>query len=154
MNLQPLRSVLFVAASTLFASCAATVPLAPSRSAEQAKTFETSSQRANIYICRGGSLVGFNGLFQPTLNGRITGQLARNTFQVLSVAPGQYVISAASDIVSAEPLSIFVKAGENYFYECRFEKGWSRAVLKFTDIGEKQGRLKVTQSRMAFSQQQ
>lgn len=127
----------------------ATAPMTSASLDAEAKTFSPEPGKANIYVNRDGRFAGSAVTLQPTLDGRITGLLAPNTFLVLSVSPGLHVLSAIAEVRQVDMLRIKSEAESNYFFNAYVESGWSQGFLRITPMSEEEGRNAVAKSKRA-----
>jgi len=130
----------------LLVSCAS-VPLASSSADAEAKQFTPQSGRASIYVTRSFG-VGSAIIFQTILDGRITGALAPNTYQLLSVPPGQHtlIVTATENI---QQTTMIVQPGRNYFVEVSVSMGWIKGRANIQSIADAEGRRQVLSSKRA-----
>ena len=140
------RITLLVVACAGLAGCAS-VPLAPSALDARAKTFTPDAGRANVYVNRGGGL-GTALLFQTVLDGRIVGSLAPNTFQWLSVTPGEHSVTMTGAENSAQQ-KLTAEAGRNYYYDVSVHMGWVSGRVHIEALSEEAGRKAVLDSKLA-----
>jgi len=134
--------ILFLLACT---GCAS-VPLAPESADRQAKRFIAPSDRAMVYVVRDGLYAGpFLG--QVSLDGRIVGGLATQTYLALRVQLSTYRIMVMGD-GGMDMLSLPVSAGRCYFVRLYVTIGprWHLETLS-----ESEGRQAVTKSSLAAS---
>lgn len=130
----------------LLASCAS-VPMASSSADAEAKQFTPQPGRASIYVTRGFG-VGSALVFQTILDGRIAGALAPNTYQLLSVSPGQHtlIVSATENV---QQTTLTVQPGRNYFVEVSVSMGFISGHANIQSISDTQGRSQVLSSKRA-----
>ena len=134
-------------ASALLVGCAS-VPMTSATLDADAKRFTPEPGQANIYVHRGGGL-GTAVNVQTLLDGRVVGSLAPNTYQLLTVAPGQRVLSTGAGAESVEMQKIIAEAGKNYFFRVSLAMGWAAPRVHLKPMSEDEGRKEVTGSKRA-----
>src|SRR6185503_13049043 len=136
MNKLNLLAITF--ASALLVGCASVPMTSPSLDAD-AKKFTPDSGQANIYVYRGGG-PGTAVTVQTLLDGRVVGSLAPNTYQLLTVAPGQRVLSTGGGAESVEMQKLQAEPGKNYFFRVSLSMGWAAPRVHMKPMGEDEGR--------------
>lgn len=136
----------FVIGSGLFAGCAS-VPMTSSTLDSEAKNFNPEQGKVNIYIQRGGGM-GLILVFQTVLDGRIAGSLAPDTFQLLSVSPGEHTV-AVSGMENTQEQKLTAEAGKDYFYRVTVHMGWETGRAHIDPMSEDEGRKAVMSSKRA-----
>lgn len=131
--------------SSLFIGCTS-VPMTSSSLDSEGKQFLPQSGKANIYINRGGGLSGTTQTFQTTLDGRVLGSLAPNTYQLFSVSPGEHTLTVTG-AESLEEQKITVEAGKNYFFNVSVTWGWQSGHPHLVSMTEDEGRKEVLNSK-------
>lgn len=134
-------------AALLLASCAS-VPMASATDDAAAKRFETSPDQANVYVYR-GSGVGTALTVQMIVDGRITGSLAPNTYQMTRVSPGSHVISTGGAFENVERSTVNAAGGRNYFFKVGPTMGLVLARVKLEPVDETTGRAAVLRLKRA-----
>ncbi|WP_395746675.1 DUF2846 domain-containing protein [Prosthecobacter sp.] len=132
--------------SLLLANCAS-VPMASAAADAEGKQFSPQRGRASIYVARGLG-VGSALVFQTILDGRVTGALAANTYQLLSVPPGQHTIIVTS-AENVQQTTLTVQPGRNYFLEVSVSMGWVKGRANIQSISDAEGRRRVLGSQRA-----
>ena len=87
--------VIMVVVYALLQGCAS-VPMAPSKKDTDAKQFRVDTNKSNIYLYRNESY-GSAITMPVTLNGRIAGKTAANTYFKWSVSPGKHIITSLTE---------------------------------------------------------
>lgn len=102
-------------ALAMLAACAATVPMTSSTDDAAAKMFQPNPAKASVYIVRG---YGINPehLIMTQVDGINVGSLAPNTYMLVTLNPGQHVLSVVGP-TNQEDLPITVAAGQLYFVQ-------------------------------------
>ena len=142
-----LKLLVVAICSVLLVGCAS-VPMTSASLDSEAKQFVPQPGKGSIYINRGGGL-GTALTVQTLLDGRVVGSLAPNTYQLLSVPPGQHVVSTGAGAESVEQQMIVVEAGKNYFYRLSLAMGWVAPRVHLRPMSEKEGRKAVVGSKRA-----
>lgn len=128
----------------VFAIGCASVPLAPVYRDQDAKRFSAPSDRAAIYVVRDGIYAGpFLG--QVSLDGRIVGGLATETYFAIRVQPGAHQVMVMGE-GGSDMLSVVVSPGRCYFVRLYVTIGprWHLETLSESD-----GHRAVTKSALA-----
>lgn len=124
----------------IFLSGCATIPRLSKELDTAAKTFETTTDKANIYIVRDefiGAAVGM----PLDINGKLLGKTSALTYILATVTPGtQNIISHAEN---DSTLSLDVEPGKNYFVWQEVKMGLFMARTKLHSISETEGKAKV-----------
>ena len=128
MNYKMKHSWLFILVfiGLMLGGCAATVPMMSVEQDAAAKTFQTASGKANIYIVRKQEFAGSAVLFDVDLNGRSFGGVAPGTYHLLELSPGKYTVSVTTR-ENRDHEIIEAAEGKNYFVEIKPKMGWIAA---------------------------
>src|SRR6266436_3427422 len=97
MSIKPHSLFLLGLVSVILTSCAIVPHSNPNEDAA-AKTFQTKPKVANLYIYRGRNLIGFAVGWSVVLDGRNLAVLARGTYVLAEVEPGQHILSSVQDV--------------------------------------------------------
>lgn len=129
----------------LLLSGCASVPMASLDQDTKAKDFSPVPNKASLYIYRNESF----GAAMPmtvSVNGKVLGQTAAQTYFRLNLTPGKYNVESHAENVSTLPLT--TEAGKNYFVwqEVKMGMWMARSLLKQTD--ETTGRAGVMESKL------
>jgi len=100
-----------IALAALVAGCAP-LPMADAVPNAQAKKFEISPDRANVYVYRNQVLGGAIRM-AVTVDGREHGVTRGKTYLLLRLEPGNYTIASQGQAKTS--LTVDVAAGKNYF---------------------------------------
>jgi len=135
--------------SFLLAGCA-TAPMTSASSDAEAKQFKPDPGMASIYIFRNFALetLGNANDYKTMLDGRFTGVLAPGTYQLLTVPPGEHVLSLAG----SHEDKVTVEAGKNYFFKITYPVAMRLVfgdVFNFESVSEEQGRKEILNLRRA-----
>jgi len=114
----------------------------------QGKRFTPEPGKASIYINR-GSGVGTAVPLETMLDGRVAGSLAPNTYQLLSVKPGEHVVSTGSGFENVEQVKLNAMPSKNYFLKAGILVGWVKPRAHITQVDEATGRAAVSKSKRA-----
>jgi len=140
MNL--ILKVAAVVALALASGCA-TVPLADNKLDVEAKYFQPTDQKANVYIFRDQRLGG--GLrLAVSVNDKVLGQTAPKTYFFLQLNPGRYVFKAMAENVAQLPL--VVEAGQNYFIRQQIDWGTVIADNTLVLVDDAEGKAAVREA--------
>lgn len=131
-------------ALVLLASCAS-VPMASLDADEKAKQFRSSSPKANLYIYR-NEFFGHGIPMMVSVNGKVLGQTAANTYFYLQLNPGSYSLQSHTENVSEQKLQI--ESGRNYFIWQEVKMGMVSARSQLQEVDEKMGRNGVLESKL------
>lgn len=140
-------SVAMVVCTMMLVGCAS-VPMTSASLDREAKTFVPEAGKANIYVVRCGG-IGTAVVVQNQLDGRVAGSLAPNTYQMMSVAPGEHVLSTGPGAENVEQVKINAEAGKNYFYKASIAMGWALPRVHLKPMEEQKGRKTVTRLKRA-----
>jgi len=132
--------------SMLLGGCAS-VPMTSDSLDVAGKKFIPDPEKASIYVYRGFG-PGFAGLFQTTLDGRIVGSLAPNTYQLLSVLPGQHTV-AVSSLANVQQQKVVAEAAKSYYFEVTVRMGWVTGSTHLRPVTEEEGRRGVIAAKRA-----
>lgn len=128
----------------LFAGCAS-VQMAPLEDDLKAKSFETSKDKASVYIYRNEN---FGAAIPMTVNvnGRALGQTAAKTFFKLNLLPGLYNVESTAENISS--LALQADPGRNYFIWQEVKMGMWMARTQLSQVDESIGRNGVQESKL------
>lgn len=146
--MKKLTLLILMAGSVFLAGCAS-VPMTDVSQDSVAKTFQPEAGKAGIYLNRKGAFVGGAVLVQTVLDGRIVGSIAPNTFQLLSVAPGDHYLTTSGQFENAVQAKVNAEAGKNYFFDVSLGMGFAQAHVNLKQIGEEEGKKDVIASKRA-----
>jgi len=138
----------FSAVLVLLLSGCASVPMAPLDQDTKAKDFSPIQNKASLYIYRNESF-GAAIPITVSVNGKVLGQTAAQTYFRLNLTPGKYNVESHAENVSNLPLT--TEAGKNYFVwqEVKMGMWMARSLLQQTD--ETTGRAGVMESKLLAS---
>ena len=143
-----LKLLSFLCGCVLLVGCAS-VPMTSATLDAEAKTFTPAPGKAGIYVYRDGRFTGSAVTFQAALDGRITGLLAPNTFQLLSVDPGPHALSAVGEMRKVQSLKFEAEGGKNYFFDFYATMGAFQPILHFKAMSDEEGRKAILNSKRA-----
>lgn len=128
----------------LLVGCAS-VPMAPADLDAKAKQFTTVSNKSNLYIYRNEHF-GRAIPMTVSINGKVLGQTAAQTYFWLQLAPGQYNLDSHTENVSN--LSLTAEPGKDYFVWQEVKMGLWAARSQLQQVDEKTGRDGVLESKL------
>ena len=133
------------AAMAVLAGCAS-VPMASLDQDAAAKKFEVPAAQSRIYVYRNESIGGAVPM-TVSLNGRVMGRSAMQTYFMWDVPPGKHTITSHAEDVSN--LTLETAAGKAYYVwqEVKMGMWFARSLLQQVD--EKTGRAGVLECRLA-----
>ena len=76
------------------------------------------------------------------------GSLAPNTYQLLSVSPGEHTVTMTGG-ENVQQEKVTAEAGKNYFFRVSVHMGWMVGRVHIDPINEEQGRKQVMGSKRA-----
>ena len=138
------RNLIATAGMLLLVGCAS-VPMAPADQDAKAKQFTTVSNKSNLYIYRNENF-GRAIPMTVSINGKVLGQTAAQTYFWLQLTPGQYNLESHTEHVSALILS--AEAGKDYFVWQEVKMGLWAARSQLQQVDEKTGRDGVLESKL------
>lgn len=139
--------VLFVG---VLSGCAS-VPMAPSSQDTALKKFEVPQDgKAGVYIYR-NSFVGQALKKNLYIDGQILGETANKVFFYKPVEPGEHTISTESEF-SDNQLKFTAEASKNYFFEQYIKMGLFVGGANVKMVTEAEGKVGVSQCKLAKSQ--
>lgn len=128
----------------LLVGCAS-VPMAPADLDAKAKQFTTVSNKSNLYIYRNEHF-GRAIPMTVSINGKVLGQTAAQTYFWLQLTPGQYNLDSHTENVSN--LSLTAEPGKDYFVWQEVKMGLWAARSQLQQVDEKTGRDGVLESKL------
>lgn len=131
----------------LLSGCAS-VPMTSESEDLAAKQFAPPAGKAHVYVYRGGG-VGTAVVAQTILDGRITGSLAPNTYELLIVSPGSHVLTTSGGFENVEQVNFQSSAGQNYFFKLGLGMGLVMPRVSLKQVDEETGREAVRGSKRA-----
>ena len=139
-------ALLLAGAALIVMSGCASVPMASPDQDAEAKKFDAPPAKSRIYVYRNES---FGGAIYMTvsLDGRIMGRSAAQTFFVWDVAPGKHTVSSHAEDVSMVTLE--TAAGKSYYLWQEVKMGLWMARSLLQQVDEKTGRAGVLECQLA-----
>lgn len=131
----------------MLASCAS-VPMGTAQEDAEMKRFGAVPDMSRIYIYRNES-IGAAIKMTVTVDGKVIGATAANTYLVANVAPGSHIIS--SDAENLTMIKINAHAGQNVFVWQEVKMGFGSARSLLHAVPEAEGRSGVTATKLAAS---
>lgn len=135
---------LFITCLLVLQACAS-APMAPSAEDQRAKQFKPARGKAGIYVYRNETM-GAALSKSVTINGRMAGTTAADTYFWFHVKPGTYKI--VSDNKLDNTITIKARAGKNYFIWQEMKMGFLVGGTKLSRVDEKTGRNGVLECRL------
>jgi hypothetical protein len=137
----------FAALVALLAGCAS-VPMSSMEDDAKGKSFAVAPGKANIYVYRNETF-GAAIPMTVSLNGRVAGQSAAQTYFVFEVDPGTHDLgSIAENTVSVK---LAAEAGKSYFVWQEVKMGLWMARSELQQVDEATGRKGVAECKRAQS---
>ncbi|MCU7844029.1 MAG: DUF2846 domain-containing protein [Candidatus Thiodiazotropha sp. (ex Monitilora ramsayi)] len=131
----------------LITGCAS-VPMAAKEDDKARKEFTVpSADIAGLYIYR-NSMIG--GALKKTvsLNGKIIGETAPNTYFYKDIKPGRHILSTESEF-SDNTLELNAKGGENYYVQQYIKLGVFVGGANLKLVSEEEGKKGVMECKLA-----
>lgn len=139
--------ILFTAVGFLLVAGCASVPMASQSSDTEAKAFAPDPDKAKIYVnfdqAKGSVII------QLTLDGRIVTSLTSRTYAMLTVTPGEHILSEAGQLERVEQARLNAEAGKTYFYKLYIKAGWMNPRAHLTLLDEAEGKERLMKSKRA-----
>lgn len=83
------------------------------------------------------------------MDGRIIGSLVPGTYQMISVAPGQHILTYTGQSDDAELTKVQTEQGKIYFFDFYVSTGWMAPHVNIKQITDEEGRKDVMASKRA-----
>lgn len=145
------RSSLLIALAVVAAawlSGCASVPMAAMAEDATAKSFAVQPGKSNIYVYRNETFGGAIPM-TLTLNGKVAGQTAPQTYYLFQVDPGTHDVSSIAENTSA--LRLTTEAGKAYFVWQEVKMGLWMARTQLQQVSDDVGRKGVAECKRAQS---
>lgn len=123
----------------------ASVPMAPPDQDSRAKNFSTTPNKATLYIYRNETF-GRAISMPVSINGKVLGQTAAETYFRVNLPPGKYVVESKAENDSS--LYLTMEAGKNYFVWQEVKQGFWIAQSLLQKADESTGRAGVMRSKL------
>lgn len=146
--LKQLTVTALLALATLTAGCAS-VKMADDSQDAQAKTFQVTPDKANIYVYRNESM-GAGVKMPVTLNGKPVGETVAKSYLMLAVPAGQQTLVSSAE--NDSELKLTAEPGKNYFVWQEVKMGFIKARNNLQVVDDKTGRAGVTESKLIQAQ--
>ncbi|MBK5398060.1 DUF2846 domain-containing protein [Pseudomonas sp. TH39(2020)] len=127
----------------------ASVKMADESQDVQAKTFQVTPDKANIYVYRNESM-GAGVKMPVALNGKPVGQTVAKSYLMLSVPAGQQTLVSSAE--NDSELKLTAEAGKNYFVWQEVKVGFIKARNNLQVVDDKTGRAGVAESKLIQAQ--
>lgn len=134
--------------TALTAGCAS-VKMADENQDAQAKTFQVSPDKANIYVYRNESM-GAGVKMPVALNGKPVGQTVAKSYLMLTVPAGQQTLVSSAE--NDSELKLTAEPGKNYFVWQEVKVGFIKARNNLQVVDDKTGRAGVSESKLIQAQ--
>ena len=128
----------------LLVGCAS-APMAPSNLDQKAKSFDSVSDKAVLYIYRNETF-GAAATMDININSKRVGQTAPKTYFKFDLTPGKYIIQSDSENTSI--LELEISAGKSYFVWQEVKMGVLYARSKLHLMSEAEGKAGVLESKL------
>ena len=135
---------LFLASLLILHGCAS-APMASDKEDQRAKQFQPAKGKASIYVYRNETM-GAALSKSVTINGRMAGTTAADTYFWFHVKPGTYKIVSDNNLDNT--ISVKAKAGKNYFVWQEMKMGLFVGGTKLSLVDEKRGRNGVLECKL------
>ena len=135
----------FAALLALLAGCAS-VPMTSTEGDAKGKSFAVAPGKANIYVYRNETL-GAAFQMTVTLNGRVAGRSAAQTYFLFEVDPGIYEVGSIAENTVIHKL--IAQAGNSYFVWQEVKMGLWMARSELRQVDEATGRKGVAECKRA-----
>ncbi len=135
---------LFLASLLVLQGCAS-APMASNAEDQRAKQFKPAGGKASIYVYRNETM-GAALSKSVTINGRMAGTTAADTYFWFHVKPGTYKIVSDNNLDNA--ITIKAKAGKNYFIWQEMKMGLFVGGTQLSVVDEKTGRNGVLECKL------
>ena len=132
----------------LMLSGCASVPMASLDQDTKAKDFSPVPNKASLYIYRNESF-GAAIPMTVSVNGKVLGQTAAQTYFRLNLIPGRYNVESHAESISN--LLLTTEAGKNYFVWQEVKMGMWMAGSLLQQVDETNGRVGVMESKLIAS---
>jgi len=132
----------------LLTACAATIPIAPKTVDEAAKTFTAPPDQSVIYIARESQYFGKAILFQVAVDGKLLGGIARGTYYMVQVPPGEHSMTTLSN-ENQDSLKLKTEAGKVYYVKVTARLGAVSARVSLQQLSDEEGRELVKSGTLA-----
>lgn len=141
-------AAVFSAILVFLLSGCASVPMAPLDQDTKAKDFSPVPNKASLYIYRNESF-GAAIPMTVSVNGKVLGQTAAQTYFRLNLTPGRYNVESHAESISN--LLLTTEAGKNYFVWQEVKMGMWMAGSLLQQADETKGRAGVMESKLIAS---
>ncbi len=136
--------LLFISSMLVLQGCAS-APMASNAEDQRAKQFRPDKGKASIYVYRNETM-GAALSKSVTINGRMAGTTAADTYFWFHVKPGTYKIVSDNNLDNA--ITIKARAGKNYFIWQEMKMGLLVGGTKLSRVDESTGRNGVLECRL------
>jgi hypothetical protein len=140
-----IKLVALLGAIIVAASGCASVAMAPAEQDTKAKSFATSTDKANVYVYRNETM-GAAIKMEVSVDGKLIGKTASKTYFLVQLAPGKHTIVSQED--PEKKLDITVVAGKNYFVWQEVKMGMWAAGSKLSLVDDTAGKAGVAESSL------
>ena len=142
--MKKLLSILVIMWAMGISGCAS-VPMASPEADQQAKSFETTPGKSNIYIYR-NEVFGAALRMPVFIDGTQVGSTAANTYLVASVDPGSHKIVSQSEEDAV--LNVDTQPGQNYYIWQEVKMGMWSGSSKLHLQSEEEGQQGVMECKL------
>jgi hypothetical protein len=141
-------SLCFVGLLLLVTGCAS-VPMAAKEADAAAKSFRVPADKSRVYIYRNETM-GAAVKIPVTLDGKLVGSTAKNTYFALDVSPGTHEVGCVAE--TGGKVIVDVKPGEAAYVWQEMKMGMWAASCAMHVVDEKQGQKAVTECTLAAAE--
>ena len=133
----------------LLVSGCASVPMAAKDADAAAKSFRVPADKSRVYIYRNETM-GAAVKIPVTLDGKLVGSTAKNTYFALDVNPGTHEVSCIAE--TGGKVTVDVKPGEAAYVWQEMKMGMWAASCAMHVVDEQQGQKAVSECTLAASE--
>lgn len=139
--------ILFIFSTIIFTGCAS-VPMSSLDNDLLGKRFLAQNNKSNIYLYRNESMGGAV-LLTISLDGKVAGQTAAQTYFLWEVDPGNHEVSSLAENVST--LNLATSPGKSYFIWQEIKMGMWTARSLLQEVDRETGEQAVNECKRAQS---
>ncbi|MFK0311776.1 DUF2846 domain-containing protein [Pseudomonas sp. NPDC090233] len=141
-----MRKLLAALATFALLQGCTSVPMAHPYEDAQMKRFETVADKSRIYIYRNETM-GAAIQWMVSIDGRMIGATAKDTYLVAEVTPGEHTISCTGG--EFHMLKVTAEAGKNLYIWQEMRMGFGNAKTQLHVMSEAEGKAGVMGTKLA-----